>query len=157
MRKLTRFAVAALAFAALSGFAAAPASAALNTATQTARPAAVKPAAAVNYTVRVHTGDVQSAGTDSYVWVKLRGTEGTSGWLYLDNAHNNFERGQIDTFTFTQADLGTIRSVDVSFERSGDNPGWYLDKIVVAGDGQSRTYPYYKWITWNSTVNIPAV
>ncbi len=156
MRKLTRIGIAALAVAALSGLAAAPASAAHTTEAQAARPAAVQPASAVTYTVRVYTGDVESAGTNSTIKVKLRGTQGTTGWLYLDNADDNFERGQTDTFAFTLSDLGTIRSVDVSFEVGGKKSGWYLDKITVSGDGQGRTFPHYNWFLVNSTVTIAA-
>jgi hypothetical protein len=156
MHKLTRFAVAALAVGALSGFAAAPASAAQITGPETARVTAVQPASAVNYTVRVYTGDVESAGTNSTIKVKLRGTEGTSGWLTLDNANDNFERGQLDIFSFTLSDLGTIRSVDVNFEVSGKKSGWYLDKITVTGENVTRTYAHYNWFLVNSTVNLPA-
>ncbi len=154
MRKLTRYVIASLAVAALSGFAA-PAAAA-EAAPQATRPAAVNPASAVDYTVKVKTGDVESAGTDGYVWANLRGTGGTSGWLRLDNSRDNFERGQLDTFSFTLSDLGRITSIDISFEKSGDSSDWYLDKVTVVDDSESRVFPYYGWIAGVSRIHIPA-
>ncbi|HEX8631296.1 MAG TPA: PLAT/LH2 domain-containing protein [Catenuloplanes sp.] len=155
MRKFTRYAVVTLAVGALSGLAAVPASATAAGPQPSAR-ATVVPMAAVDYTVRVHTGDVESAGTDSDVWVRLNGTLGSSTFLYLDNSADNFERGRIDKFVFTLSNLGRITSVDVRFDRSGDNPGWYLDKLTVAAAGQTRTFPHYGWITWNTTERLPA-
>lgn len=154
MRKFSRYAIVALAVGALAGFAtpAAPAAASPQGGGQ----ATVVPLAAVNYTVRVQTGDVESAGTDSDVWVRLNGTRGTSHLLYLDNSADNFERNKTDTFAFTLADLGRITSVDVRFERSGDNPGWYLNKITVTAAGQTGVFPHYGWITWDSTKHLAA-
>ncbi len=156
MHKLTRFAVAALAVTALSGLAAAPAAAAQTSGPQTARATAVQPASAVTYTIRTYTGDVENAGTDSTIEVKLRGTKGTSGWLNLDNSEDNFERGDLDIFNMTLSDLGAIKSVDVKFTVGGKKSGWYLDKVTVAGNGTARTFPHYNWFILNSTVSLPA-
>ncbi len=48
-----------------------------------------------SYKVVVATSDVRGAGTDADVYVTLYGALGDTGERRLDNAANNFERGQV--------------------------------------------------------------
>jgi hypothetical protein len=88
------------------------------------------------YTVEVHTGDVNGAGTDANVFIALDGNkvllssflfrgkmshshfllftdlnlltfaQGSSGRRKLRSLSNNFERAKVDTFEFKSCDLG---------------------------------------------------
>lgn len=108
--------------------------------------------AAVTYEVATYTSDIPGAGTDGYVWVMLHGSKGSSNWLYLDNSHNNFERNQTDRFYFTLSDLGSLKSVDVYFNRAGLSADWHLGQVTVAG----TVFPANRWFTESGTqVNLP--
>jgi hypothetical protein len=98
--------------------------------------------AATVYQVAVYTGDVPDAGTDANVWLWVDGTAGRSGWRFLDNADDNFERGRTDYFYLNLPDLGLLSAAWLFFSRSGNKPGWFLNTVVVNG----KTFSYYNWI-----------
>lgn len=50
--------------------------------------------AVVEYVVRVQTSDERGAGTDANVFLEIFGDKGAMGEQRLDNAANNFERGE---------------------------------------------------------------
>jgi PLAT/LH2 domain len=112
------------------------------------RPATARAAAAVLYSIQTLTGSPWGAGTDGDVWVRLNGTSGTSSWIYLDNANDNFERYQTDGFSVWWSDLGSIGSVDVWF--SGTGSDWFLDYVRVNG----ALFPAYRWMPIGPT-NLP--
>ena len=43
-----------------------------------------------------YTGDVDEAGTDSQVFIKVFGVKGSSSEIYVDKMSERFERGMID-------------------------------------------------------------
>jgi hypothetical protein len=112
--------------------------------------AARSPAATANYTIIVRTSDVPFAGTDGYVEVRLHGARGTSRFVDLDNARNNFERGKTDVFPLTLPDVGRLSSIDVRFRPAGVGPDWRLDWIKIG----SALFPAYRWFTKAETVNL---
>jgi hypothetical protein len=141
--------------AALVGAAAGPAAAA------PARrlPAAGKmsPRSATYYWITVETGAIDNAGTDSNVWVRLNGTSGSSTWLYLDTPnHDDFERGSIDQFRFLLGNLGNLTSVDVSYDHSGNKPGWYLNGIRAESLDSVWYFSYYQWLDASRTYSRTA-
>jgi hypothetical protein len=107
-------------------------------------------AASVNYQVAVYTGDVPGAGTDGDVWVWFDGTLGRSGWRYIDNSDNNFERNQTDYFYLTLPDVGTLTAAWIYFRRSGLYADWYLSTVTING----RTFSYYNWISSNGEYRL---
>lgn len=96
-------------------------------------------AASKSYTICTYTSNFTDAGTDSDVWVKLKGTSGKTTWLELDNSNDNFERGQRDCFYFVLTNLGTISELflDVDCDKC-----WRLDGIGV----NDSWFPYYQWV-----------
>jgi len=50
----------------------------------------------VPYEVTFYTGDVDEAGTDSQVFIKVFGVKGSSSELYIDKMSERFERGTVD-------------------------------------------------------------
>ena len=42
------------------------------------------------------TGDVDEAGTDSQVFIKVFGVKGSSSDIYVDKMSERFERGMVD-------------------------------------------------------------
>jgi hypothetical protein len=117
-------------------------------------PAAVNP---VTYTIRVTTSDVENAGTDANIEVRLRGTLGSSPYFELDNEGiDNFQRNSTNTFTRIIGALGTLQSVDVRFDPAGDNPAWHLSHISVTRNSSTENvFPCHCWFEFPSTVNLP--
>jgi PLAT/LH2 domain len=102
-----------------------------------------KTAAAAFYEIAVRTGGFSAAGTDGDVWVWIDGTGGRSGWLYLDNSDDNFERNNTDYFNFVLNDLGYVQTAYVYFSPGGWWPDWYLNYVTVNG----AYFPAYRWFT----------
>ena len=50
----------------------------------------------VPYEVTIHTGDIQNAGTDAQVYMKVFGANGASSDIYLEKLGERFERGRAD-------------------------------------------------------------
>jgi hypothetical protein len=100
-------------------------------------------ASSVVYQIGVHTADVPGAGTDGDVYLWVDGTKGRSGWMYLDNALDNFERNQTDYFYHDLPDLGFLTSAWIGFVPVGLFPDWLLSTVTVNG----RTFSYYHWIS----------
>jgi hypothetical protein len=107
-------------------------------------------ASSVNYQVAVYTGDVPGAGTDGDVWVWFDGTLGRSGWRYLDNADDNFERNRTDYFYLTLPDVGTITAAWIYFRPSGLYADWFLSTVTING----KTFSYYNWISNEGTYKL---
>jgi hypothetical protein len=112
--------------------------------------------ALASYKVYVHTSNLDGAGTDATVQVKIYGANGTTGWLNLDNSEDNFERNDTDMFSFILSDIGAIKKVDVSYDHRGDSPDWSLDYVSVFGGGDYGFFPYYNWLTTAKTITINA-
>ncbi|CAG9460469.1 unnamed protein product [Pedinophyceae sp. YPF-701] len=106
------------------------------------------------YRLRVFTSDVRGAGTDSDVFVNLYGSRGCSGERQLDTGlHNDFERGQVDTFFLDTDDLGALNKVTVRTSGHGLGDSWHLDRIEVSdahaglGDDHARVvFSYGDWL-----------
>jgi hypothetical protein len=123
-----------------------------------AAPAGVGARAALDYTIRTTTTDLLDAGTDANVEIRLNGTLASSGFVALDNDSENFERGRVDSFTRRLADLGTIRSADIWFDRAGSSPHWHLSHVTVTAPGKPVVQiPVHQWFTSDPHVaNFPA-
>jgi hypothetical protein len=145
-------AVAAIAIPLVLGLGGTASAAPSTTSVQQVPAAATAQAAVVTYEVATYTSNIPGAGTDGDVWVRLRGTLGASNWLYLDNSDDNFERNRTDRFYFTSASLGSLRSVDVYFNRAGWYADWHLGTVTVNG----AVFPANRWFTASGTqVNLP--
>ena len=74
-----------------------------------------------------YTSDIIKAGTDDDVYFSFTGSRGKTSEYEADNWGNDRERGQEDTYTFTDsADIGKFRCV---FIRKTGSDGWHIDKV----------------------------
>jgi len=107
-------------------------------------------AVATTYAIRVYTGNVPKAGTDSNVYITLYSEDGrNSGERLLDNSEDNFEQNKTDMFQIEMQDIGQIKAVRIRHDDSGAFSGWYLDKIVIhnnAQPGNEWTFPCNNWL-----------
>jgi hypothetical protein len=103
----------------------------------------------IGYTIKVKTSDRYLAGTDANVYITLNGSPGqTTGEFYLDTpCYNDFERGNLDTFSITRADLGDLTSIRIRHDNSGSGPGWHLQYIqVLTTTGKSWMFNCNRWL-----------
>ena len=93
----------------------------------------------VTYKVTVYTGSMKYAGTDEKISIAIAGNrnsfEGTKFHL-LDKAPvNDFERGSVAQYEFTDVDVGLIELAVVKIEKgirwNGD-PEFYLEKLRIS-------------------------
>ncbi|EKX43117.1 hypothetical protein GUITHDRAFT_163929 [Guillardia theta CCMP2712] len=107
----------------------------------------------VKYTVRTWTGNQAGAETTASVFIQLHGTKADGRRTQLRNdGEVNFKRGQIDTFTVTEFDLGEIESLTISHDNrsnfsAGFEAGWYLERVVVAAGNVEWVFPCRRWLS----------
>jgi lipoxygenase homology domain-containing protein 1 len=95
------------------------------------------------YLITTHTGDIDGAGTDCDIKIRIFGDRGETGWRILDNPdRNDFERNSTDSFLFDLPNVGNIHEVRIAFSYNGPNTDWYLDWINV----NDLFLSYKKWI-----------
>lgn len=88
------------------------------------------------YELEVHTGSVAFAGTNANVTVQLIGSrDRTTNPINLPHSSlnnvNAFEKGQVDMFRVTAADIGDIQKLRIRHDNTGLSPGWYLEQVIV--------------------------
>ncbi|XP_068549884.1 polycystin-1-like protein 3 [Anas acuta] len=91
------------------------------------------PFAQYRYLVTVFTGHRRGAATTSKVTLTLYGLEGESEPHHLTDPDTPvFERGGVDVFLLcTLFPLGELQSIRLWHDNSGDNPSWYVNRVVV--------------------------
>lgn len=109
-----------------------------------------------SYTIRVTTSDIEDAGTDGNVEIRLHGSLRSSPLMILDSSIDNFERNTTNAFTRIVSDIGTPRSVEIRFTLSGDSPHWHLAHVTLSAPGRTTTqFPCHCWFTTSMTRNLP--
>ncbi|OXB80026.1 UNVERIFIED_CONTAM: hypothetical protein H355_014070 [Colinus virginianus] len=91
------------------------------------------PFAQYRYLVTVFTGHRRGAATTSKVTLTLYGLEGESEPHHLSDPDTPvFERGGVDVFLLcTLFPLGELQSIRLWHDNSGDNPSWYVNRVLV--------------------------
>ncbi|XP_052543221.1 polycystic kidney disease protein 1-like 2 isoform X2 [Tympanuchus pallidicinctus] len=91
------------------------------------------PFAQYRYLVTVFTGHRRGAATTSKVTLTLYGLEGESEPHHLTDPETPvFERGGVDVFLLcTLFPLGELQSIRLWHDNSGDNPSWYVNRVLV--------------------------
>ena len=98
-------------------------------------PSAVSTSAvAVGYDISIHTANVNYAGTDGDVWLRVNGSNGSTPYLKLDDSADNYERNRTDRFLRSGVNVGMIRSVTIYFNPlGGAHAEWLPDRVTVEG------------------------
>lgn len=110
-----------------------------------------------SYGLTVQTGDVHMGGTDANVTFTLAGSLGSASVTVDTSLTARMERGQTNYVTLSAPNLGTLQSVTVQRDDSGNAPDWFLNFVDV----QSYRYQaaahgrFYRWI--DSTAPFAAV
>ncbi|XP_021762675.1 PLAT domain-containing protein 3-like [Chenopodium quinoa] len=89
------------------------------------------------YNVKLKTGNVERAGTDARILLRLYDKNGNSIDApslrrYRDgpDSRDYFEKGQLDKFKIPGRCL-KICKMELSHNNGGDHPGWYVDYLEV--------------------------
>ncbi|KAL6113992.1 loxhd1 [Pungitius sinensis] len=101
------------------------------------------------YNVRIVTGNVRGAGTNSKIHIVMHGSKAlkNSGQVFLEGGQ--FERGLTDIFNVEIAALlSPLSRVTIGHDNDGVSAGWYCEKVVVfcPFTGIEQTFPCSKWL-----------
>ncbi|XP_066524197.1 polyunsaturated fatty acid 5-lipoxygenase-like isoform X2 [Hoplias malabaricus] len=102
-----------------------------------------------HYTVTVATGNQSYAGTNSYIYLTLVGTEGSSEKILLDKYfYNDFAQGEVDSYDITvEQNLGEIELVKIIKEKYWTQDDWYCKYIALKTPaGDYIEFPCFRWI-----------
>jgi hypothetical protein len=104
----------------------------------------------LTYSVKVYTGDVSGAGTDSNIFLSFRGANGEIREQRLNAliSTNAFERNQTDYVTLVNlAPVGELLSITVRSDNMYPGSAWYLGWIEISAPGiTTRRFNFNKWI-----------
>ncbi len=75
------------------------------------------------------TSNIEEAGTDADVSLRLTGEKGSSGWVDLDNPGDDFEVDALDTFVLQMKPLGMLDSVELFRNDHESNDSWHPEKV----------------------------
>lgn len=89
----------------------------------------------VAYTITLSVMDVADAGTNSPVYMHLRGANGSTGDYLLKNPKTYFDRAGAETFWITAADVGVLQSITIGVQGDDDV---YIDDIIVVSATTGR-------------------
>eukprot|EP00475_Leptophrys_vorax_P019595 TRINITY_DN26853_c0_g1_i1.p1 TRINITY_DN26853_c0_g1~~TRINITY_DN26853_c0_g1_i1.p1 ORF type:complete len:134 (-),score=3.67 TRINITY_DN26853_c0_g1_i1:88-489(-) len=93
----------------------------------------------VDYKVIVRTADKSAAGTNSRVYIELKGPDAsgsgqlaTTGKIRLDSPANDFEQGSEGEYRFTGPAM-KVKTCTLywEYENSDHSPGWYPEWVRV--------------------------
>jgi hypothetical protein len=112
---------------------------------------------AVTYNVQIHTGSVQDAGTDAYVFLQFAGKYRSQAatWipaeLNLNTPADDFERGSTFTKDYTVTSPGELTKVTLRHDNSGSNPGWFVEDVTLYDRCSRRVYAtsFSVWLAAN--------
>ncbi|XP_061406729.1 uncharacterized protein LOC133341916 [Lethenteron reissneri] len=106
------------------------------------------------YTIKVHTGDLLHAGTDSRVFIFINGSKNNLEAELLNSSCNCFEQNQIDFFTIKTKDLGCITEFNLSHNQRGLASDWYLDSIDVYEGHNHYKYELKEWVDGSRKIRL---
>ncbi|XP_021373395.1 lipoxygenase homology domain-containing protein 1-like isoform X2 [Mizuhopecten yessoensis] len=111
----------------------------------------------ITYTVQVHTGSQLSSGSTADVFVCMHGQRGDTGRRKLVKSETTdsavFQQGTMDVFHIEAVSLGELKKITIGHNNKGDDPGWFLDKVVVKeaekNDAEEIFFPCNRWLDEN--------
>ena len=92
----------------------------------------------VTYKVTMYTGAMKYAGTDEKISIAIAGNRdsftGTKFHTLDKTWVNDFERGDVDEYKFTDIEVGSIEFIVVKMEKAvrlNGDPDFYLEKLRI--------------------------
>ncbi len=112
----------------------------------------------VDYTVVVKTGQLNGAGTDANIYLKINGTSGSTEFFRLNNyvAGNGFELGNEHTIGLRTTNVGNITSLTIKRDNKYAAPDWNLSNITITKGNVTKFFPYDAWVAADTEIPINA-
>lgn len=83
----------------------------------------------VPYEVTFYTGDVNKAGTDANIKLKVFGDTGTACEQMIEKSGERFERGRADLVKMELDDIAPLKKIRVEHNGKSSRPDWFLEKV----------------------------
>ncbi|XP_069736464.1 lipoxygenase homology domain-containing protein 1 [Phaenicophaeus curvirostris] len=101
------------------------------------------------YEVTVVTGDIESGGTDTSIFMTVFGSNGTTEEMQLEKNGDRFERGQVDSFIMEIADIAPLRKMRIRTDGKGTRPHWFMETITLRNltNQEVATFTYGGWLS----------
>ncbi len=94
----------------------------------------------------VETGNAVYSGTDANIYIKLYGKLGNTEFLKLDGEEGDFENSKRDIFYLNINNIGKIEKIQIKQDGSGEDSGWFLQKISILTDSTISSFTAQRWI-----------
>ena len=113
-----------------------------------------------NYDLAILTGEDEKSGTAGRVFVKIDGTQGSTGWFaYLDpeqpSENREFLPGKIDCGSFQHPDLG--EPLTCALDPSGEHESWFPKSVELIDGTTSYTWQFSDWMRSGDQHTIPSL
>ncbi|KAJ7392242.1 hypothetical protein OS493_013620 [Desmophyllum pertusum] len=102
-----------------------------------------------DYSVRIKTGSVKNAGTDSNIYIQVFGDKGDTGVIELKqicDTKDKFQRGMNTKINLQTVDVGNLEKVRVGHDGRGLGTGWYLEEVVIIIHDECWIFPCNRWL-----------
>ncbi|XP_028314075.1 lipoxygenase homology domain-containing protein 1 isoform X3 [Gouania willdenowi] len=107
------------------------------------------PTKGIKYIFPFATGDTQSAGTDTNIFLTVFGANGSTEEMLLQKNEDRFERGQEDTFSLEIDDIAPLKKIRLRIDGSGCRPDWFLDRMIMRNLNTDEVFEfsYEDWLS----------
>lgn len=96
-----------------------------------------------SYYFRIHTADISGAGTDSNIYIKLIGANGSTDFMHLTDSGtgNQCERDDTEYYVLTgKQNIGKIKKIQIKKDTAGAGEAWALDYIYLYNKKQNYKF-----------------
>lgn len=101
------------------------------------------------YRVTVKTGNTDGAGTDSNIYITLKGSNGMSNECNLDSERDDFERGKYDSFIIeTTKCVGALNQIVLRSDNKNKYSDFQVESVTVTDIENNKTYCFPCNNTW---------
>ena len=99
----------------------------------------------------MRTSDIENAGTDASVQIKIYGALRKSEPIRLTKSlthKNKFERNNADKFQVKEEFFGEIGKIKIGHDNTATNPSWHLAEVVIECKelGTRWYFPCDRWL-----------
>lgn len=101
------------------------------------------------YEIKIKTGNIENAGTDAKVSLKIYDVLGNTKKMIINTAKDDFERNSITTQRiFVEDYLSEIAKIVVEHDNSGEKPGWFLEYVQIKEGNSAKLWKFTcnKWL-----------
>lgn len=100
------------------------------------------------YEIRVFTSDIEGAGYDDDVYVKITGEQLTVGPEKLKSVTESFQKGQESSFLLQFPLLGEITKIVIGLTGNRSNSQWHLEKVLIADVTMGKKFRFLakRWL-----------